>query len=406
MKRYFYSAQSVERGSLVSGTVEAPNEHEARIILAKRGLEWAQLRRERDLSSWVTRLRLLSPPSLIHLALATRQLSVMLNSGIDVVRSLDVLQMADYGPRLNLAWSDLANHVNKGYSLSRAMARHPGVFSPVFTGLVKAGESSGSLVSNLNSLADHLERELRLRQKLSSALVYPAFVFGICCLAILLLTQKVLPTLINGVFKETGTNLPLITQSVVYLGNLLNSAWFFHIVLPVLLFGLLFSVHYARTPGGRYRMQWILKRIPGVKLVLRAAAAARFSRTMGSLNACGIPLVHSLELTDMVLSDYEMSFAIDKIIAGVEEGESFAELLRSSEAFPAIVVGFTELGQETGSLAKAYKHLSEMLEEEIDLLLNTLMSALEPLMIGVMGAFVGYIVIAMFLPLYQMLNGV
>ncbi|MFN8606820.1 MAG: type II secretion system F family protein [Vulcanimicrobiota bacterium] len=406
MKRFFYSAQSVERGSLVSGTVEAANDHEARLILAKRGLEWAQLRPERDLSSWITRLRLLSPPSLIHLALATRQLAVMLNSGIDVVRSLDVLQMADYGPRLNLAWSDLASHVNKGYSLSRAMARHPGVFSPVFTGLVKAGESSGSLVSNLNSLADHLERELRLRQKLSSALVYPAFVFLICCLAVLLLTQKVLPTLINGVFKETGTTLPLMTQSVVYVGNLLNSTWFYHIVVPVLFFGLLFSAHYARTPGGRYRVQWILKRIPGVKLVLRAAAAARFSRTMGSLNACGISLVHSLELTDMVLSDYELSQAIDKIIAGVEEGESFADLLRDSQAFPAIVIGFTELGQETGSLAHAYRHLAEMLEEEIDLLLNTLMSALEPLMIGVMGGIVGYVVIAMFLPLYQMLNGV
>ncbi len=115
MKRYFYSAQSVERGSLVSGTVEATNEHEARLILSKRGLEWAQLRPERDLTSWITRLRLLSPPRLLDLALATRQLAVMLNSGIDVVRSLDVLQMADYGPRLNLAWSDLSNSVNKGW---------------------------------------------------------------------------------------------------------------------------------------------------------------------------------------------------------------------------------------------------------------------------------------------------
>ena len=406
MKRYFYSAQSVERGSLVSGKVEAASEHEARLILSKRGLEWAQLRPERDLSSWFTRLRLLAPPSLIDLALATRQLAVMLNSGIDVVRSLDVLQMADYGPRLNLALSDLSNRVNKGYSLSRAMGRHPLVFSPVFIGLVKAGESSGSLVANLNSLADHLERELRLRQKLSSALVYPAFVFLICCLAVLLLTQKVLPTLINGVFKETGTDLPWITKSVVVVGNLLNSAWFYHILLPGLGLGLLFSAHYFRTAGGRYRLQWILRRIPGVSQVLRAASAARFSRTMGALSACGIGLVHSLELTDMVLADYEMSRAIDKIVAGVEEGESFSDLLRHSEAFPAIVVGFTELGEETGQLSLSYKHLAEMLEEEIDLLLNTLMSALEPLMIGVMGGIVGYIVVAMFLPLYQMLNGV
>jgi type II secretory pathway component PulF len=406
LKRYFYSAQSVGKGSLVSGTVEAVNEHEARLILSKRGLEWAQLRPERDLTSWLTRLRLLSPPRLIDLALATRQLAVMLNSGIDVVRSLDVLQMADYGPRLNLAWSDLADRVSKGYSLSRAMGRHPGVFSPVFIGLVKAGESSGGLVANLNSLADHLERELSLRQKLNAALIYPAFVFAVCCLSVLLLTQKVLPTLINGVFKETGTELPWITQSVVWVGNLLNSSWFYHVMLPAVVLGLLFSAHYARTAGGRYRVQWISKRIPVVSLVLRAAVAARFSRTMGALSGCGIGLVHSLEMTDMVLADYEMSRAIDKIVAGVEEGESFSDLLRQSEAFPSIVVGFTELGEETGQLSTSYKHLAEMLEEEIDLLLNTLMSALEPLLIGVMGGIVGYVVIAMFLPLYQMLNGV
>lgn len=406
MKRFFYSAQSIDRGTLVSGTVEAASEQEARLMLSKRGLEWAQLRPEKDLNSWLTRLRLLAPPRLLDLALATRQLAVMLNSGIDVVRSLDVLQMADYGPRLNLAWNDLSNSLNKGYSLSRAMGRHPGVFSPVFTGLVKAGESSGSLVANLDSLADQLEREVALRQKLSAALIYPAFVFVVCCGAVLLLTQKVLPTLINGVFKETGTELPLITQSVVWVGNLLNSNGFYHVVLPALFLGTLFGANYARTAGGRYRLQWLLKRIPGVRELLRAASAARFSRTMGALSACGLPLIHSLELTDMVLSDYEMSRAIDKIVAGLEEGDSFAELIRQSQAFPALVVGFTELGEETGKLSTCYKHLAEMLEEEIDLLLNTLMSALEPLMIGVMGCIVGYIVIAMFLPLYQMLNGV
>ena len=403
--RYFYSAHD-SKGKWVSGNLEAPNDTEARIILAKRGLDWAHLQPQRQLSDWVTRLSLLMPPSLLNLALATRQLSVMLNSGIDVLRSIDVLQMADYGPRLNLAWMDLSKSLSKGSSLSKGMGRHPAVFSPVFVGLVKAGESSGSLVSNLNTLAEHLERELRLRQKLSSALTYPAFVFVICILAVLLLTQKVLPTLIQGVFKETGTELPWMTQSVIVVGNLLNSSWFYHLVVPALLVFCLFSVHYVRTAGGRYRLQWLLRQIPGLNQLLRTTSAARFSRTMGALNACGLTLVHSLELTDMVLSDHEMSRAIDKIIVGVEDGEPFSELIRRSGVFPPMVAGFTELGEETGRLSSSYKHLAEMLEEEIDLLLNSLMAALEPLMIGVMGMIVGYVVIAMFLPLYQMLSAV
>jgi type IV pilus assembly protein PilC len=403
--RFFFTAHDA-RGKWVSGNVEAPNDVEARIILAKRGLDWAHLQPQRDLADWITRLSLIMPPSLLNLALATRQLSVMLNSGIDVLRSIDVLQMADYGPRLNLAWMDLSKSLSKGFSLSKAMGRHPAVFSPVFVGLVKAGESSGSLVKNLNTLADHLERELRLRQKLSAALTYPAFVFVICCLAVLLLTQKVLPTLIQGVFSETGIQLPWMTQSVIFVGNLLNSRGFYHLFLPVLLFVGLFTAHYLRTSGGRYRLQWLLRRIPGISQLLRTTSAARFSRTMGALNECGLSLVHSLELTDMVLADHEMSRAIDQIIVGVEDGELFSELIRKTEAFPPMVAGFTELGEETGRLSRSYKHLAEMLEEEIDLLLNTLMAALEPLMIGVMGLIVGYVVIAMFLPLYQMLSAV
>lgn len=403
--RYFYTAHD-RNGRWTSGNVDAPNQTEARILLAKRGLDWAHLQPQRDLSHWLTRLALLAPPSLANLALATRQMSVMLNSGIDVVRTLDILQMADYGARLNLAFTDLSKSIGKGNSMSRGMARHPVVFSPVYVGLVKAGETSGALVANLSTLAEHLERELRLRQKLTSALTYPAFVFVICILAVLLLTQKVLPTLIQGVFKETGTQLPWMTQSVVWLGNALNSAWFYQLVIPALLFLGLFSVYYVRTAGGRYRLQWLLKRVPGVNVLLRTASAARFARTMGALNACGLTLVHSLELTDMVLSDYEMSRAIHKMVVGLEDGEPLSELIRQSEAFPPMVAGFTELGEETGRLSGAYKHLAEMLEEEIDLLLNSLMAALEPLMIGVMGLIVGYVVIAMFLPLYQMLSAV
>lgn len=395
-----------DQSKWLKGTVVGSSESEARRTLLERGLDVITLEPYEPWSHWMQQIALLRSPDLANLALATRQLSVMLNSGVDIVRSLEVLRSADYGARLNLAWSDMGRSIQRGLPLSRALGRHPGVFSPVYRGLVKAGESSGALVANLSIIADHLERDLRLRQKLRAALTYPAFVFGVCILAVLLLTQKVMPTLIQGVFSETGRQLPWITRQVISLGNALNSAWFYHILLPVLALGALLLGQYLRTPGGRYRWQWLMRRIPLLSQLTVATLAARFSRTMGALSGCGLPLVHSLELTDMVLSDFEMSRAIDGIIVGVENGESLTDLIRQSQAFPPLVAGFTELGEETGRVSVAYRHLAEMLEEEIELLLNTATSALEPLMIGVMGGVVGTIVVAMFLPLYDMLNSV
>lgn len=400
---YFYTANN-GKGAWVTGTVKGANEIEAFKAVQALGLEPVSLSPDQGFYNFWRKLTLLLPPDLSGLALATRQMSVMLNSGIDVVHSLDVLQVGDYGARLNLAWADLSRCLQRGMPLSRAMARHPGVFSPVYRGLVKAGESSGSLVANLTTVSDHLERDLKLRHKLRSALVYPAFVFLICCFCVLLLTQRVLPALIQGVFNETGVTLPWITQSVVYLGQALNSPWFYQLFLPGIVIAVLLAGQYLRTPGGRYRMQWVARRTPMLRVLLNTTTAARYSRSMGALIACGLPLTHALELTDMVLSDYAMSRAIDKLIVGIEEGESLTSLIRQHEVFPPLVVGFTELGEETGRMPVAYRHLADMLEEEIELLLNSFMAALEPLMIGVMGLIVGYVVVAMFLPLYQLLN--
>lgn len=403
MKRFLFNA-SDGKGGWVQGRLTAVSEREARREIQKRGLDPVSVQPDPGLIGWWRRLQLHLPANLSSLALATRQLATMLNVGIDISHCLDVLRAADYGARLNLAWDDMSRSLQRGWTLSRALGRHPGVFSPVYRGLVRAGETSGSLVANLNTIADHLERELRLRQRLKAALMYPAFVFCVCVVAVLLLTQKVLPTLIQGLFTETGVRLPFMTQTVIWAGNALNSPVFYNLVLPlVILFGLAF-IHYSGTAGGRYRLQWFARRIPLLSSLVETTVAARFSRTMSALIACGIPLIHSLELTDMVLADYTTSRAIDKLIVGVENGEPFTELMREAEGFPPLVAGFTELGEETGRMALAYRRLAEMLEEEIDLLLNTLTAALEPLMVGAMGALVGYIVIAMFLPLYRMLS--
>jgi type II secretory pathway component PulF len=402
--RFAYTAHS-GKGQWVSGTVRATSEKDARRYLLSRGLEPTSVEVYRGWNSWNARLALLSPVDFSQLTLATRQFAVLLNSGIDVVRSLEVLMAADYGRRLNLAWLDVSRALQRGVSLSKALGRHPVVFSPVYRGLVKAGEESGGLVLNLNSLADHLEKDLRLRHKLKAALIYPAFVFVICLLALLLLTQKVLPTLISGVFRESGMELPWITRSVVWVGQLLNSSWFLRAGVPIFLLGALMLQAYALTPGGRYRWQWCLWHTPGLRSLWSSTCAARFGRSMSALCACGMPWLRSLELTAQVVDDYRMRGAIDQLILGVEEGEPIAEVMRQNGAFPALVVGFTELGQETGGVAKAYRHLSDMLEEEIELNLNTVTTTLEPLMVGLMGLFVGYVVIALFLPLYSILNG-
>ena len=392
------------KGNTIRGVLMADSEADARALLNSRELEVVKVQL---LSGWMGKIEAwisrLLPISLVELALTTRQFSVMMKAGVGIARALEVLNQQTLSERLSRAWADIALSLQKGINLSRAMARHPDVFEGLYRGLVKAGESSGGLVENLNMLADLLEREVKLRRKIATALTYPVFALVICLAATLLLTQYVLPPLINGVFKDSNMVLPWMTQVVIAATNLLNHRYFFLIFLPGFLLAVYLLRLYSRTAGGRYRMQLLAFHLPVIRVVFIKAACSRFARTMGCLLRCGVPMVHSLQLTDMVLSNHVLSRYIEEMKGGLERGEPLSGLIRAVPLFPPLLAAFTELGEQTGQMPMLYSRLADMFDEELECAIEACTTLLEPMLVAVLGFIVGFVVVAVLLPMYQLL---
>ena len=393
------------KGRRVRGVLVADNDKDARAILQSRGLEVVELKLLSGmlgrLESWVARVL---PVRLGELALTTRQFSVMMRSGVGLSRSMEVLNQQPLSERLSRAWADVGICMQKGISLSRAMARHPDVYDGLYRGLVKAGESSGALVENLSMLADLLEKEVKLRRQIAAALTYPIFVLVICLGATILLTQQVLPAFINGLFRDADMQLPWMTRAVIAFTTVLNHRYFYFVALPgSVLLGYLFFA-YLRTAGGRYRAQQVAFHTPVLRMVFIKAASSRFARTMGCLLRCGVPMVYSLQLTDMVLSNYVLSGYIQKVKQGLEQGEPMSTLLRECPLFPPLLPAFTELGEQTGHLPELYAKLADIFDEELEVAIETATTLLEPILVGILGILVGFVVVAMFVPMYQLLS--
>ena len=406
MPEYRFVAKS-PRGREVKGLLFGNTEAEAREWLQSREYQVVQLTPVSTAYTWLeTHLNKLRPLDLSELALTTRQMTTMVQSGLGIVRALEVVREQPLGGRLQRAWNDVTSQVHKGNSLARSMGRHPDVFDALYLGLVRAGEASGALAMNLARLADLLEKDLRVRRRLAAALTYPAIVFVVCILCTLLLTQQVLPSFVNGIFRDSSMSLPLMTRSVIMVTDLLNHRFFYWTIVPSGLVALYFLRAYLKTPGGKRRLQQVVFHTPLIRQVLVKVASSRFSRTMSSLLQSGVPMMYSLELSDRVLGNYLYSAHMAGIRAGVEQGEKLSSLLRKIELFPPSLAGFVELGEESGRMPELLDKLADIYDEEMEIALETCLAALEPLMVGVMGLLVGYIVVAMFLPLYSLLNAI
>ncbi len=355
---------------------------------------------------WESLIDILRPTNLTELALVTRQFATLMKAGIGIVRSLEVVCDQGIPGRIPAAWTDLAVQVSRGVSLSRGMARHPRVFDGLYRGLIKSGESTGSLVDSLETLSALLEKEVKLRQKIASALTYPALVLLICLAATFYLTQHVLPSIINSLFREAGLNLPLITRFVIGVTDFVNDRRFWLFGVPGLIVTIFLILSYLRTAGGQYRFQFLCLATPVVGELNRKLICTRFARTMSCLLRAGIPLIHCLQLSDMVVANYVLSPQIQNIIDDVKEGEPLSEAIRKVSFFPPLLSSFTELGEQAGQMPLLYIKLSDMLDEELGNAIDSATTLLEPLLIGVLGSVVGVIVLAIFLPLYQVLAAI
>jgi len=337
------------------------------------------------------------------LANATRQLATLLSSGLTLMESLSVLVEQEESDGLKAALSSVRDSVREGTSLADAMQAHPKVFSQLYVNMVSAGEMSGTLEITLDRLSDFLEEQVRFRGKFAAAFAYPALMTVIGVGVLFFLFTFVLPRVV-GMFEDMRQQLPFITLAL--LGTVRFFSTFWWAILLVIAGAAVYAKRYLSTTAGRERLDRELLRLPIFGSLIRMIAVSRFTRTFGTLLQSGVPTLVALDIVKNVIGNTVLANAVQKARENVREGEPIADPLRRSGLFPPVVVQMVAVGEKSGELEKMLLKISDSFDRTVETRIAGLLSLMEPVIILIMGLVVGFIVIAIMLPILQMSSGV
>jgi general secretion pathway protein F len=355
----------------------------------------ARFNRSFDLSF----LRRVSP---LDLALATRQLSTLIGAGVPLVQALSALAEQVEGARLKGIIGQIRDRVNEGATLADAMSQ-AGVFSDLYVGMVRAGEAGGALETVLTRLAEYLEGQVRLRNKVSSILIYPSVMFGFACLVVGVLVTVVLPQ-ITELLSSLNKPLPFYTRAIIGLSEFAR-AWWWAVILAAIAIALIVRA-VVRTRGGRAALDRLKLRLPVMGRTVRLLAISRFTRTLSTLLAGGLPIVRALDISKHVANNVVLGAAIDAARESVTEGQSLAQPLRASGEFPPVVVHMVEVGERSGELESMLEKVAQTYEEQVETSVTRLTALLEPMLIMIMVGIVVFIIAATLVPLLQLTSAV
>src|SRR5271170_187931 len=399
MRTYVFKALDATGGK-ARGEVEAESKQAVSDQLKQRGLIVLDISDKR--SSKEIELAFLKRAKPNELAIFARQLSTMISSGMSILRALYVLEEQTESKYLTETIVAVRKDVEAGLSLSDSMARHPKVFNPLFVAMTQAGEMGGVLEDALVRVANQLQKDAALRRQVKSAMVYPALVITFAVGVMMALVAFLVPVF-QGVFREFGGELPAMTQVSVLLSEIVRGYWwalFGGTALIVATF-----VRWKRTTWGRRQWDHFRLHIPmKIGSIVQQIAVARWSRTLASLTAAGVPLLQALEITGRTGGNVAIEESMDGVIASVKRGGTIAAPLAQAPIFPTMVTHMVGVGEETGALDAMLARVAEFYEEQVEASVKALTSILEPIMILVIGSIVGFIVISMYLPLFEVYN--
>jgi len=340
-----------------------------------------------------------------ELSIFTRQFSVMIDAGLPLVQCLEILAQQQDNKYFQQILLQVRQDVEEGSTLAAAMARHPRVFEQLYTNMVEAGETGGILDLILQRLSTFIEKIVKLKRDIISALIYPVAVILMAVGAVAVIMIVVIPQfqqIFLGLLGP-GEQLPLPTRIVVGFSNFLASWGGLALLLGII--GAAVSVNfYYKTPSGRKIIDRILLKIPILGEIFRKIAVSRFSRTLSTLLSSGVPILQSLVITARTSGNVIIEEAITKVRAGVERGESFVDPLKATEVFPNMVAQMIGIGEQTGALDAMLGKIADFYEQEVDSAIANLLTLIEPLLIGFLGVTIGSIVIAMYLPLFTLIG--
>jgi general secretion pathway protein F len=389
------------RGKNVRGIVDAEGPRAARVKLKRQGVFATQVAEAHRAEPKAGRARLawLSRGIRVgELALLTRQLATLLGAGLPLISALGALLEQVEAERVRRILSQLREGVNEGKAFHEVLGEHPRAFPAIYRNMVRSGEASGTLPLVLGRLADFLESSVAFRQKLQAALVYP-LLMGVIGTGILwFLLVSVVPR-VTQIFEDLQQALPAPTRLLLALSSGLRQyGW---VVLPLGLVVLVVLRRYGATTKGRLTLHGLFLRTPALGRFIRVVAVSRFARTLGTLLSSGVPLLTSLDISRAVLGNAVLEEAVARARDEVREGRSLSDAMRATGQFPSVVTQMVGVGEESGSLDKLLLKVSEAFEAQVEAAVATLTSLLEPIMILAMGSAVGFIVLAILLPIFE-----
>jgi type IV pilus assembly protein PilC len=334
------------------------------------------------------------------IAIFFRQFSVMIDAGLPLVQCLEILAANQENLAFQKTLNSVRTTVEGGSTLADAMRAHPKVFDDLTTNMVEAGETGGILDIILQRLAQYVEKAVKLRGAVKSALIYPVSVISLAGLIVAALLKWVVPIFAN-LFAGLGVALPLPTRIVMGLSSFVGQFWWFFIVA---VFALVFGIKYIRKhPGGRYFLDSAMLKTPIIGILLRKIAVARFTRTLGTLITSGVPILEGLSITARTSGNAVLEEALMKVRKAIEEGRTIVDPLRESGVFPNMVTQMIGVGEATGAMDAMLQKIADFYEDEVDGATKDMLAMLEPAIIGLLGVSVGGIVISLYLPLFSMI---
>lgn len=398
MPNYAYTIRDAV-GTVIPGTSEAENEEILRKRLTEQGFTVVEIKQTKSTQKKIGGMGGVKKS---ELSIMCRQFSTMIDAGVNLVRCLNVLADQATSPKLKAILTDVQNEVEGGQTLTRALEKYPTVFDRLFIGLVNAGEVGGALEESLQRLSQFLESDVKLRQKIKSALTYPVMILAFAGIVVIGLMTLILPKFMT-MFVDLGIKeLPPLTAAVKGCSDFMVAKWYFVIVIVV---GFVMAIKlFGRTKIGRRAMDTVKLKLPVFGSLNHKVAIARFARTLSTLLSSGVAILQAMETVSGTVSNDIISDALMEARARIREGDRIAEPLGKSKLFPPMVVQMISIGEESGSLDPMLSKVADFYEDEVDAAVSSLTAAIEPVLIVTLGLIVGCIVIAMFMPLIAVIQ--
>lgn len=383
-------------GEVQDGVIVSDSRDAAVLTLRRNGVEVVTIKAQESKST-----KTFGKVKAKDLAIFTRQFSVMIDAGLPLVQCLEILgsQQADKGFKRVI--EAVREDVEKGASLQAALSKHPKAFNDLYVNMVGAGEAGGILDIILQRLSIYIEKAVKLASKVKSAMIYPVAVISIAAIVVYVIMVKVIPVF-SAMYEGLGSSLPFPTQVCIILSNILvHYGWLVGVFLAVIFVAL---KYYYKTVGGKLQIDSITLKIPIIGDLLRKVAVARFCRTLGTLTASGVPILEGMDITARTAGNQVIANAILKAKDAVEAGRNISSPLAETKVFPAMVTQMVGVGEATGALDAMLNKVADFYEDEVDNAVAGLTSLMEPIIIAVLGGIIGFIVIAMYMPIFNLAN--